>query len=128
MGEVTASDEARLSLLASSGCGVLHEAMAAGLIKSKYERAVAAAIAALHDDGGVPLQPSCPVGCLGLSSRSYNALRVADGGIAAPATVGDLARLRRTGALGKAEGVGRRTVGEIEARFVFLGLRVERPE
>lgn len=68
--------------------------------------------------------PACPVDCLAvvLSTATFHALARADGApFDPPATVGQVLELRRAGELGKAAGLGRRRLGEIDAALVVSG-------
>jgi serine/threonine-protein kinase RsbW len=68
--------------------------------------------------------PACPVDCLAvvLSTATFHVLARADGApFDPPATVGQVLELRRAGELGKAAGLGRRRLGEIDAALVVSG-------
>jgi DNA-directed RNA polymerase alpha subunit len=64
----------------------------------------------------------CPIECLELSARTYNAVRKGCGMEPDPETVGDLIRLWRRGLLPDVRNVGPRAISEVEVRLVFAGL------
>lgn len=79
---------------------------------------------AAHDG---PVRPDCPLKCLGLSSRAFNALRRFENWskLDAPSTVGEVAALASASKLEDARHLGVKGVAEIEQALRLAGFSGE---
>jgi hypothetical protein len=122
-GDQVAEDASRDRAALCQASELIHDLMVRRLVSD--DEAVAEIGTAMHGYRGTPVTEDCPVRCLGLTARSYNAvMRGYRDPDERPTTVGDMIRLLYEDRLRDFRNVGPRVIGELEARLVFAGLDI----